>query len=203
MISIVMPCYNCETSLVRTAECIRAQTVADWELIAVDDGSSDGTDAALDALARADARIRVIHQENGGVSRARNAGMAAARGEWLAFADADDVLPPDALATLLALDDGGADILCGAYTIRYTDEGGREEPACLRGRGSADDSGKPRPDGQHAQFHVRQALPGGDGSRKGALRAAGREGRRGRAVQSGCVLCRAELADDAPIGLSL
>ena len=114
MISIVMPCYNCETSLVRTAECIRAQTVADWELIAVDDGSSDGTGAALDALARADARIRVIHQENGGVSRARNAGMAAARGEWLAFADADDVLPSDALATLLALDDGGADILCGA-----------------------------------------------------------------------------------------
>ena len=47
MISIVMPCYNCETSLVRTAECIRAQTVADWELIAVDDGSSDGTGAAL------------------------------------------------------------------------------------------------------------------------------------------------------------
>ena len=43
MISIVMPCYNCEASLVRTAECIRAQTVADWELIAVDDGSSDGT----------------------------------------------------------------------------------------------------------------------------------------------------------------
>ena len=122
MISIVMPCYNCETSLVRTAECIRAQTVADWELIAVDDGSSDGTGAALDALARADARIRVIHQENGGVSRARNAGMAAARGEWLAFADADDVLPPDALATLLALDDGGADILCGAYTIRYTED---------------------------------------------------------------------------------
>ena len=134
MISIVMPCYNCETSLVRTAECIRAQTVADWELIAVDDGSSDGTGAALDALARADVRIRVIHQENGGVSRARNAGMAAARGEWLAFADADDVLPPDALATLLALDDGGADILCGAYTIRYTDEGGREERlACAEG----------------------------------------------------------------------
>lgn len=134
MISIVMPCYNCETSLVRTAECIQAQTVADWELIAVDDGSSDGTGAALDALARADARIRVIHQENGGVSRARNAGMAAARGEWLAFADADDVLPPDALATLLALDDGGADILCGAYTIRYTDDGGREERlACAEG----------------------------------------------------------------------
>ena len=83
MISVVMPCYNCETSLVRTAECIRAQTVADWELIAVDDGSSDGTGAALDALARADARIRVIHQENGGPSRARNTGIAHAQGKYL------------------------------------------------------------------------------------------------------------------------
>ena len=204
MISIVMPCYNCETSLVRTAECIQAQTVADWELIAVDDGSSDGTGAALDALARADARIRVIHQENGGVSRARNAGMAAARGEWLAFADADDVLPPDALATLLALDDGGADILCGAYTIRYTDEGGREERlACAEGDRQTILESR-RPDGQHAQFHVRQALPGGDGSRKGALRAAGREGRRGRAVQSGRVLCRADAwRMTAPFGLWL
>ena len=52
-------------------------------------------------------------------------------------------------------------------------------------------------------YHLETYEPGGDGSRKGALRAAGREGRRGCAVQSGCVLCRAELADDAPIGLSL
>lgn len=134
MISIVMPCYNCETSLARTVQCVQAQTVSDWELIAVDDGSTDGTGAALDGLAQNDARIRAIHQANGGVSRARNIGMAAAGGEWLAFVDADDVLPPDALQTLLALDDGAADILCGAYTIRHTDEGGREEVlACADG----------------------------------------------------------------------
>ncbi|MFR2150671.1 MAG: glycosyltransferase family 2 protein [Christensenellales bacterium] len=134
MISIVMPCYNCETSLARTVRCVQAQTVSDWELIAVDDGSTDGTGAALDGLAQNDARIRAIHQANGGVSRARNIGMAAAGGEWLAFVDADDVLPPDALQTLLALDDGVADILCGAYTIRHTDEGGREEVlACADG----------------------------------------------------------------------
>ena len=90
--------------------------------------------AALDGLAQNDARIRAIHQANGGVSRARNIGMAAAGGEWLAFVDADDVLPPDALQTLLALDDGAADILCGAYTIWHTDEGGREEVlACADG----------------------------------------------------------------------
>lgn len=98
MISIVMPCYNCETSLARTVRCVQAQTVSDWELIAVDDGSTDGTGAALDGLAQNDARIRAIHQANGGVSRARNIGMAAAGGEWLAFVDADDVLPPDAAA---------------------------------------------------------------------------------------------------------
>lgn len=130
MISIVMPCYNGGASLAHTVKCIQAQTVPDWELIAVNDGSTDGTGAALEELARADARIRVLHQENGGVSRARNAGMAAAKGEWLAFVDADDFLPPDALETLLALNDGETDILCGAYTIRYTDEGGREEKLC-------------------------------------------------------------------------
>ena len=116
MISIVMPCYNCETSLARTVRCVQAQTVSDWELIAVDDGSTDGTGAALDGLAQNDARIRAIHQANGGVSRARNIGMAAAGGEWLAFVDADDVLPPDALQTLLTLDDGAADIPFGIRT---------------------------------------------------------------------------------------
>ena len=134
MISIVMPCYNCEASLARTVRCVQAQTVSDWELIAVNDGSTDGTGAALDALAQTEARMRVIHQPNGGVSRARNVGMAAAKGEWLAFADADDWLDADMLETLLALDDGRADILCGAYTIRHTDEGGREETlACAEG----------------------------------------------------------------------
>ena len=134
MISIVMPCYNCAESLLRTVQDVQAQTFSDWELIVVDDGSTDGTGAALDRLAQADEQIRVIHQPNGGVSRARNAGMAAAKGEWLAFVDADDRLEHDMLEVLLALDDGTADILCGAYTIRYIDEGGREEQlACAEG----------------------------------------------------------------------
>lgn len=133
MISVVMPCYNCEKALDRAITSLRAQTAENWELIAVDDGSADGTSAALDAWTEKDARIRVIHQPNGGVSRARNAGIAAAEGEWLAFLDADDELPGDALETLLALYTGKEEILCGAYTMRCTDEGGREEPLACRG----------------------------------------------------------------------
>ncbi len=66
MISVVMPCYNCEAALDRAVRSLRAQTIADWELLAVDDGSDDGTGAALDAWAQTDERIRVFHQENGG-----------------------------------------------------------------------------------------------------------------------------------------
>ena len=132
MISVVMPCYNCEKALDRAITSLCAQTAEDWELIAVDDGSTDRTGAALDAWAGKDTRIQVLHQANGGVSRARNAGIAAAKGEWLAFLDADDELPEDALETLLALYTGKEDILCGAYTMRCTDEGGREEPLACR-----------------------------------------------------------------------
>ena len=116
MISIVMPCYNCEGSLARTIECIQAQTVADWELIAVNDGSADGTGAALDALARTDARIRVIHQKNGGVSRARNLALEAAKGKWVWFVDSDDLPFLDFLEKALHEPQSeGADILMGSY----------------------------------------------------------------------------------------
>ena len=134
LVSIVMPCYQAEATVGRTVDSILAQTMPDFELIAVDDGSTDGTGALLDALAAQDARIRVIHQQNGGVACARNAGMAAARGRWLAFADADDLLLPDALFHLLSLDDGVSEILCSAFIMRHI--GGQEEDrlfACAQG----------------------------------------------------------------------
>lgn len=118
-VSIVMPCYQAEATVACTVDSILAQTMPDFELIAVDDGSTDGTGALLDALAAQDTRIHVLHRENGGVARARNAGMAVARGQWLAFADADDLLLPDALSHLLSLDDGRAQILCGAFVMRH------------------------------------------------------------------------------------
>ena len=89
-VSIIVPVYNTEKYLRRCLDSIAAQTFTDWECICVDDGSPDAGGAMLDAYARRDARFRVIHQENGGVSRARNAGLDAARGEWIAFVDSDD-----------------------------------------------------------------------------------------------------------------
>lgn len=126
-VSIIMPCYQNGRTAADTVRSIQAQTEADWELIAVDDGSTDDTLAVLERLAREEPRMRVIHQENGGVSAARNAGMDAAKGEWLSFVDADDVLLPQALAHLLALTHAETDVACGAYVMRYGDEGGREE----------------------------------------------------------------------------
>ena len=127
VVSIVMPCYQNGATLEQTVRSVQRQTFEGWELIAVNDGSTDDTGERLRALAKEEPRLRVLHQENGGVSRARNAGLAAARGEWVFFADADDLLTADALSVLLAMTDAETDIVCGAYIMRYTDEGGREE----------------------------------------------------------------------------
>ena len=134
LVSIVMPCYQNGRTLARTVRSIQAQTEQSWELIAVDDGSKDDTLAVLTQLAQDEPRMRVIHQENGGVSAARNAGIEAARGTWLSFVDADDHLLPHALSHLLSLTDDQTDIACGAYVMRFRDEGGREEHhACADG----------------------------------------------------------------------
>lgn len=134
LVSIVMPCYQNAATVAKSIRSIQAQTENNWELIAVNDGSKDDTLAVLTAIAQGEPRMHVIHQENGGVSAARNAGIAIARGKWLFFIDADDFLTEDALAKLLAMTSDELDIVCGAYVMRYTDEGGREEvSACAHG----------------------------------------------------------------------
>ena len=133
-VSIIMPCFQNGETLARSVQSVQAQTFEGWELIAVDDGSTDGTLARLRALAATEPRMRVLHQENGGVSAARNAGIDAAQGEWLFFLDADDRLTDDALAFLLGLADDALDVVCGAYEMRFADEGGRcERHACADG----------------------------------------------------------------------
>ena len=126
VVSIVMPCYQNGATLEQTVRSVQRQTLKNWELIAVNDGSTDDTGERLRALALEEPRMRVLGQENGGVSRARNAGLAAAQGEWVFFVDADDLLTDDALSVLLAMADAQTDIVCGAYIMRYIDEGGRE-----------------------------------------------------------------------------
>lgn len=96
-ISIIVPVYNVERYLRRCLDSIAAQTFADWECICVDDGSPDGSGKILDEYAANDSRFRAIHKENGGVSSARNAGLDAAKGEWIAFVDADDWVERDYL----------------------------------------------------------------------------------------------------------
>ena len=102
MISVVIPCYKVEKLLDRCVESILKQTFDAFELILVDDGSPDQTGVVADKIALRDARIKVIHQENGGVMAARHAGARAASGDWVCFVDSDDALPMDALQNLYA-----------------------------------------------------------------------------------------------------
>ena len=110
-ISIIVPVYKGIKFLRAALESVKAQTFQDWECICVDDGAKDGSGALADEIAATDDRIRVIHQKNGGTSVARNTGMAAARGKYLAFLDEDDLYHPRFLETLYsAAENYGADI---------------------------------------------------------------------------------------------
>ena len=100
-LSVIMPVYNVEKYLPTMVDSVLAQTYRDFELIMVDDGSPDNSPALCDDYAARDPRVRVIHKENGGVSTARNAGIEAARGEYIYFADSDDYLYPETLETIM------------------------------------------------------------------------------------------------------
>ncbi len=133
-VSIIMPCWRCGPFLERSVGSVSAQSFENWELIAIDDGSGDDTLEHLQHLARSETRMRVLTQENRGVSATRNRGIREARGRWLFFLDADDHLTCDALAHLMSLTSPERDIVCGAYRILFRDEGGRmEDHVCARG----------------------------------------------------------------------
>ena len=100
-ISVVVPIYNTKPYLVECIESILDQKInVPIEVLLIDDGSTDGCGEICDKYAARDARVRVIHQENQGLSVARNAGINAARGRYYAFIDSDDVVLPRFLQTL-------------------------------------------------------------------------------------------------------
>ena len=131
--SVIVPCWNVARWVENAVESVRRGTFADFELIAVDDGSTDETGAILDRLAKDDDRIRVVHQANRGLSGARNSGLDVARGEYVFFLDPDDSYVPEFLKWgIEEMARSGAD--CCIFPIRITDVGAsepREEP--LRG----------------------------------------------------------------------
>ena len=115
-VSVVIPVYNIIDYLPRAVSSALAQTERDVEIILVDDGSTDGSGALCDELALTDGRIRVIHKENGGLSSARNAGVAAAAGEYVLLLDGDDRLHPRAAErTLAVMEESGADFVQFRY----------------------------------------------------------------------------------------
>ena len=100
-VSIIVPVYNAEKYLGECVNSILNQTLSDFELILVDDGSTDGSPALCDRFASRDARVKVIHQANAGAAAARNHGIKAAQGEYIAFADSDDRIDADMYERML------------------------------------------------------------------------------------------------------
>lgn len=121
LISIIVPVYKVEPYLRKCVDSILNQSYRNLEIILVDDGSPDNCGAICDAYAKQDQRVKVIHKDNGGLSIARNIGMAAATGKYLSFLDSDDIFPPAAMETLLnALEAEDAQIAIGSH-LRFSD----------------------------------------------------------------------------------
>lgn len=114
-ISIIVPVYNVEKYLRCCIDSILNQSFTDFELLLIDDGSKDRSGAICDEYAAKDSRIRVFHKENGGVSSARNLGLDNAKGEWVAFVDADDSVKEDFFKNLFMHTDVGIDLVIGGY----------------------------------------------------------------------------------------
>ncbi|MGN0036613.1 MAG: glycosyltransferase family 2 protein [Bacteroidaceae bacterium] len=134
-VSILVPVYRVEKYLARCLDSVLAQDFADWEMVLVDDGSPDRCPQICDEYAARDARIRVVHKENGGLVSARLAGFREARAEYLMFVDSDDWLMPSAVGVLYRKIQEGFDIVKGR-NLRVSPSGqvyGMEETAFYQG----------------------------------------------------------------------
>ena len=127
-ISVIVPIYKVEPYLHRCVDSILGQSYTDFELILVDDGSPDNCGAICDEYAAKDSRIRVIHQLNGGLSAARNAGLNIATGKYICFVDSDDTVKPNLLEVTVPYMEQGADLTVFNHERVYSDE--KRQPCC-------------------------------------------------------------------------
>ncbi len=122
-VSVIVPVYNVEQYLNKCVDSILAQTYGGYELLLIDDGSTDASGTLCDRLGEKDGRIRVIHQENEGLGGARNTGIEASLGKWLFFVDSDDYLEPGILESALqAAKQAEAQVVL--FPLRSVDEAG-------------------------------------------------------------------------------
>ena len=123
--SIVVSIYNIQDYIKECVDSILKQTVKDFELLLVDDGSTDGSGKICESYAKIDNRVTVLHKQNGGLSDARNAGLSASKGEYVYFVDGDDWLEPNTLEEFdtLLKEYGNVDFIHGRYTVYYTQTG--------------------------------------------------------------------------------
>lgn len=123
-VSVIMPVYKVEQYVGRAIESVQKQTLTDWELWAVDDGSPDNCGQICDRYAAADARIHVIHKENGGAHSARNVAIKQATGKYFFFMDSDDWAEPEMLEQLVALAEKNQSqlVIAGYYVDTYSSE---------------------------------------------------------------------------------
>lgn len=124
MISIIVPIYNAEKTLHRCIDSILSQTYTDFELLLVNDGSTDKSECIISEYQSAiGGKIKTFHKENGGVSSARNLGLDYAQGEWVMFVDADDYIEPHFLSSMVtSACHYNVDLVVGRYLINHTDE---------------------------------------------------------------------------------
>lgn len=118
MVSVIIPVYNSKATLAACLESVFSQTLQEFECIIVDDGSNDGSGVICDGFTGRDPRFKVIHQENSGVSAARNKGIEAASGDFVAFVDSDDFLEPKYFEALVnRMEESGSDLVVCGMTV--------------------------------------------------------------------------------------
>ncbi len=144
LLSVIVPVYNVAPYLEQCLDSILSQSYTALEVIVVDDGSTDGSGAVCDAYAERDARIRIIHQANAGLSAARNAAMDVMHGDFFVCVDSDDWLPEDALEQPMNV--LSANPLIDILELGYTEincRTGAERLVLAAGRASCEESSLP------------------------------------------------------------